>query len=153
MGLFDFDIGSGIGQVFKTIASPITGYFKNKQEIKKLDAEADVLIRTKRNAHIQNMDIKEFEADTNWNQLSIKNSSWKDEYWLVMLSIPMVMCFIPAWGLRAAALDGFQALGELPDWYRWAIAIMISSAYGYKKLADGMGAKLGFLKKFVPGAK
>ena len=59
-----------------------------------------------------------------WDEIHAQGSatSWKDEWILVLWTIPMVMCFIP--GLGTYAERGFSTLAEVaPDWYlaAWGI--------------------------------
>lgn len=68
--------------------------------------------------------------DHEWELESIKNSGWKDEYVLIILSIPLVLVFIPF--TQPMALDGFAALETTPDWYRWLIMLIFTATYGIR---------------------
>lgn len=81
------------------------------------------------------------EGDIAWENTSIKNAGWKDEWFTVILSIPAVMCFVP-W-LAPFVEEGFEALAFCPEWYKWAFLVAVSSSFGYKKLADFMALKKG----------
>ncbi len=81
-------------------------------------------------------------ADIAWENTAIRNSGWKDEWFTVLLSIPMVLVFIP--GMAEYVKAGFDALkASTPDWYQWAFLVAVSSSFGYKKLADLMALKKG----------
>ena len=56
--------------------------------------------------------------------------SWKDEYLVILMSIPVAMCFIP--GLSEYALRGFKVLSETPEWYRWAFLGIIAASFGLR---------------------
>jgi hypothetical protein len=75
-------------------------------------------------------------AEIEWDKQMARASetSWKDEFWTLILSIPMVMCFIP--GLVKYVEDGFAALEKTPAWYKGAIGLAIAAAFGYRKYAD-----------------
>ena len=80
-------------------------------------------------------------ADIAWENTSIQNSGWKDEWFTVILSIPAILCFVP--GLADYVRAGFGALSTTPEWYQWAFLVAVSSSFGYKKLADWMQLKKG----------
>lgn len=80
-------------------------------------------------------------ADIAWENLSIQNSGWKDEWLTILLSIPLILCFIP--GMDTYVYRGFESLRNTPDWYQWSVMIVVASSFGYKKIADFMALKKG----------
>ena len=76
------------------------------------------------------------QQEVAWDQAMSQGSmtSWKDEYWTIILSIPMIGCFIPK--VAPYILDGFKVLQETPDWYKAAVGLAIGAAFGYRKFAD-----------------
>ena len=56
--------------------------------------------------------------------------SWKDEYLVIILSAPAIMCFIP--GLASYAMEGFKILETVPDWYKWAFTGVIAATFGLR---------------------
>ena len=81
------------------------------------------------------------QADIKWEQTALSQSGWKDEYWTIILSIPLIMCFIP--GLVPYVVQGFQALELTPAWYKAAVGVAIGAAFGYRKFVDFMKLKKG----------
>lgn len=71
-----------------------------------------------------------------WEAMAGQNAanSWLDEYWTVILSIPLILAFFP--NLQPFVSEGFVALEEVPEWYRWAVLAAISFAFARKKLPD-----------------
>lgn len=67
-----------------------------------------------------------------WEKLMAQGAagSWKDEYWTVVLSAPAILCFHPD-GV-AIAQAGFQALGTMPEYYRYFLGLAISASFGIK---------------------
>lgn len=130
-----------VGGVLKTISGPVTQWVKGKQEIKAAEVAAEIKVIAAKAEHVHIMAKTEQGADIDWNKASIKNSGWKDEFLLILWSVPMVLCFWP--GGAKYAFEGFNALASCPDWYKWGFCIMVSSAFGYKKFAD----KMSFGKK------
>lgn len=94
----------------------------------------------------------EVEWDLEWAKGA--QSSWKDEWLLIMWSLPLVGLFIP--GLRPFVADGFDYLRtfnpDAPQWYMAGWGILFSAVFGvksamsymmpdrYAKLAGAMGA-------------
>lgn len=111
------------------------------QERKNAQLTSDLrIVEAKTQATIKRLEVGQ-TADIAWENLSIEKSGWKDEYLLILFSIPLVMCFVPGWDKYVTA--GFESLKGTPDWYQWAIGIMVASAYGYRKIADFMALKKG----------
>tara|TARA_A100001391_G_scaffold149095_1_gene106592 strand:+ start:205 stop:585 length:381 start_codon:yes stop_codon:yes gene_type:complete len=63
-------------------------------------------------------------------------SSWKDEFWTVILSIPLlcvgysIVVDDPDILMRVA--DGFHALDTLPDWYQYLLFLAVSASFGVR---------------------
>lgn len=88
--------------------------FKGKQEITKAKVKGAI------------------ERAQRWEDRMAEGSvaSWKDEYYTILLSIPMVLCFFPDMVPHVKA--GFAALDEMPDWYRWALMLSIGASFGFR---------------------
>jgi hypothetical protein len=73
---------------------------------------------------------KNIDADAAWEQASIQNSGWKDEFVLLLLSIPLVLVFVPP--LTQHVLSGFEVLSQTPDWYRWLVVMIYAATFGIR---------------------
>ena len=69
-------------------------------------------------------------ADATWEVEQIRNSGWKDEWVLGVISIPLVLCFIP--GASGYVLAGFEVLQRTPDWYQWLVLLIFTAVYGIR---------------------
>jgi len=69
-------------------------------------------------------------ADNVWELESIRNSGWKDEWVLILLSIPLILVFIPQ--TQPYVLAGFETLNQTPSWYRWLVVLIFSAIYGIR---------------------
>ena len=70
-----------------------------------------------------------------WNDIMAKNSneSYKDEWFTLLFSIPLVLAFIPS--MVPYVEQGFKVLDLMPDWYKQALAVLVAASVGYQKLA------------------
>lgn len=76
--------------------------------------------------------------DHEWELESIRNSGWKDEWVLIILSIPMITSFIPY--TQAATLAGFDALATTPLWYRTTVMTIYLATFGLRLWRRDMNA-------------
>jgi len=130
-----------IATILKAVAGPVVSMFTGWQERKKVKLESDIAIaKATTEAKIEKVRTQQ-AGDIAWENTSINNSGWKDEYFTVVLSIPAILCFIP--GMADYVKQGFDALKFTPDWYQYAFGIAVASSFGYKKFADFMALKKG----------
>ena len=132
------------------IISGITGYFKDKNEIKKVEVEAEkMLVLAKAEAEANKMK-RESEQDYDLDKIAMMamEKSWKDEFLLILFSIPIAMCFFPDY--RQYVEDGFKTLNIIPEWFMYIYVTMIVVIYGLRGLLrmflQLMIDKIGFKK-------
>jgi hypothetical protein len=84
----------------------------------------------------ENRATMQTEGELDWNKSMARGSmtSWKDEYWTIILSIPLIGCFIPK--VAPHILKGFEVLQTTPNWYKAAVGLAIAASFGYRKFAD-----------------
>lgn len=132
---------SAIWTGLQLIASPVTEMVKGWQTRKQVKLASDVAIqKAKTVGMIERLKTGQ-AADIAWEQTSIENSGWKDEWFTILLSIPAILCFIP--GMADYVRAGFAALATCPEWYKWAFSIAVASSFGFKKFANVMALKKG----------
>ena len=75
-----------------------------------------------------------------WDEIHAKNSgeSWKDEWFTLLFSIPLVLAFIPP--AVPFVEQGFIVLDTMPVWYKNGLAVLVAASVGYQKLT-GLFAK------------
>ncbi len=56
--------------------------------------------------------------------------TWKDEYLTLLISIPVIMSFVP--GLAVYVERGFQVLSTTPEWYRYSFLGIIAATFGLR---------------------
>ena len=119
-----------------SLLGPVTGlaktYLSNKYEEKQAKHQAKMSV-------IQN------DADWESKMADASKDSWKDEFWTIVLAIPIFMV-----GYAIAANDvtiidrvsaGFAALEDLPEWYQYLLFIAISSSFGVRGVGKIMGMR------------
>ena len=122
------------------IVNTVGGIVQTRQERKARKQQMDHAIHLKKLEYVEQGRIAEVE----WNKAAKATSGWIDDYLTIILSLPMILVFIP--DLVPHIKAGFAALEETPVWYRSAIAVMISAGFGYKKFADWQMSKHYTLK-------
>ena len=126
--------GNILGVVFGGITSLGETYLNNKAEEKQAKHKAKMVV---------------IENNGNWEEIMAGSSkeSWKDEFWTVVLSVPI---FMVGYAIIADDLSvitridaAFKALASLPEWYQYLLFIAISSSFGIR----GAGKLMGLRKK------
>ena len=116
--------GTVLGKVVDVVADQIDGW----AERKKIRTQARIELEHKRTT-----------ADIDWDleQVKASRSSLKDEFWTVLLGMPIVFCFFP---LTAPYIDaGFKILQDsVPLWYTSAVGVAISAAFGTRAFGKVM---------------
>ena len=74
--------------------------------------------------------LSEKTSVADWERIMAEGakSSWKDEWFVIVLSIPLVLAFIP--GAEGWVDRGFEQLNKAPDWYFYSLGIAISASFG-----------------------
>ena len=132
---------SAIVEVVKNVVGMGADYLKDKRETAAVMRESEIRIRVaETEARIARL-AKAQEGELAWDEraMDASSTSWKDEFWTIVLAIPAIMCFIP--GMDLYVFAGFQALSSAPEWYRWALLVAVAASFGYRKLADFMERK------------
>lgn len=85
-------------------------------------------LRARGEAMLQGLD-----SEKAWEISAAENSksSLADEWWTVLLSIPLILAFL---GYDGVVERGFDALDNVPPWYTWAVLASVSFAFARKKM-------------------
>jgi len=130
-----------IGSFAKALVSPAATIINGWQTRKSAKLESDIQINTATTA----AKIKKVEtgqnADIAWEKTSLDQSGWKDEFWTIVIAIPMVMCFMPF--MVQFVVAGFAALAQTPVWYQGLVGVAVASAFGCKQVINFMKMKKG----------
>lgn len=112
---------------WQALISPITnlvgGYLNNKHEQAQAKHQAKLQV-------IQN------DADWESKMADASANSWKDEWFALLLSAPIVAVMYGV-GVNDLTVmdrvhDAFNALGNLPEWYQYLLFVAVTSSFGIK---------------------
>ncbi|CAH9015813.1 putative Protein of unknown function (DUF3154) [Vibrio phage 275E43-1] len=97
--------------------------------------------KQKTQAAKQEKEMQIINNAASWDEIQAKGSqtSWKDEYLTIVLSIPLIMCFIPE--MNEYVESGFKALEGTPEWYQYLVGVVVAASFGIKKVTDVIGQK------------
>ena len=121
------------------IANLASSWMNSKVEKVKADGQAKVA-QAKAKAVVAE---KVATGEVAWEKsmADATDSSWKDEFALVVLLAPAILVFVPS--MTEYVRTGFEVLNTLPDWYQYLLFIAVSSSFGIK----GVGQAMKMLKK------
>ena len=96
----------------------------------KHSAEAELKL-TEAKAKAQILMSKETSV-ADWERIMAEGakSSWKDEWFVIILSIPLILCWIP--GAEGWVDRGFEQLSKATDWYFYSLGLAISASFGVR---------------------
>ena len=101
--------------------------FKNRQRTKMLMSDAQL-------KHAEKMSSGQLEYSG--KLLEARQSDWKDEFILILLSLPILMLGWAVYSDDPSAMDKmklfFEYFSDLPFWYQTIFVGVIASVYGLK---------------------
>lgn len=130
---------------FSTILEPIVNVVKEPivewQKRKTIEVENESKERDRQHElNLKKIDIafelakqgQQIEADWDTNAQQDMKTSWKDEFYVILFSVPLVMAFIP--DMQDIVLKGFETLNKTPDWYMLLVTGIVASVFGLRWL-------------------
>lgn len=105
---------------------------ETRQELKKIkNAGAIKLAQTKIDAKIRQLS-SDSENAGDLDRIALENAGWKDEFLLIVVTLPAIMAFIP--GMVSYVEDGFKALENMPEYYQYMFAGVFIYVFGFKRI-------------------
>ena len=131
----------------------LSDWWKGKQE----EAKKELEIKQEKIRVDNQIRLKQISAqlDIDAERVRQMDKSWKDEWWLLVFSIPLLNMFLSPFldlymvgvykegMLAVAASEALQNLDTAPTWYIVVILMMTFLSWGYRK---GLDQVLGLLK-------
>ena len=107
------------------VVDAVSGFFKDKAKIKQTKVEGEISIIRQASSNI-----------SDWEQLHAKGSqtSWKDEWVLIMFSVIFVMGFVVTSGFNGPAVvaAGFAAFKTAPEWFSYTFVSICLASFGIR---------------------
>ena len=79
------------------------------------------------------------EMDGDLEMAKASHSSWKDEWLVILFSIPLILAFIP--GMGDVVANGFQQLEQMPQWYQYSLGVIVAASFGVRSATKFFGKK------------
>ena len=119
------------------LSSLASTWLEGKVEKTKAETGAKVA-RAKAEATIMEMKAT---GEIDWDLEAIKGSqsSWKDEWLVILFSVPLVLAFIP--GMEGVVANGFQQLEAMPQWYQYSLGVIVAASFGVRSATKFFGKK------------
>ena len=114
------------GAISQLASTWLTGKIKTSEaitEMKVAKAKSDAAIME-----------KQVSAEIDWDLSAIEgaSTSWKDEWLLLLFSIPLIMAFVP--GGEVHVQHGFDVLATMPEWYQISLGAMVAASFGMRNI-------------------
>lgn len=102
------------------VSNLVGGWLKNKAEEKQA---------------IHERKLETIKHEANWDNIQATNSgtSWKDEWFTLLFSVPLVMAFVPE--MVPVVSAGFNVLEGMPDWYKGFLGAAVAASFGIRTLS------------------
>ena len=127
-------IGEGLLGIVKGIFDHQAKVAEAKTQLKIAKFESRARIEEAKAQAAITMAQKAQDHEHEWERImaSMTEKSWKDEYILLLFSVPLWMSFIPP--LAPFVSAGFAELEVAPDWYLQVVLAGAAVAYGLRNL-------------------
>ena len=79
------------------------------------------------------------EIDWDLEMARGSQSSWKDEWLVILFSVPLVLSFIP--GMEGVVANGFEQLEKMPNWYQYSLGVIVAASFGVRSATKFFGKK------------
>ncbi|WP_299940123.1 hypothetical protein [uncultured Microbulbifer sp.] len=130
----------------KFIFGGLMDHFKHKREVKSEERRGELQIkRARTDAQIK----RAHSGDEHAAAMDLESAGqrgWKDDYLLLLTTLPMVLLFVaPLFelaiaesyqigDLQAAVNAGFHALKSTPEFYWWGLAAVYIDTFGFRRM-------------------
>jgi len=101
---------------------------QNKVKVAKAEAEAAIMVSAA-------------TSEAEWDRIMANASanSWKDEYLVILFSIPLILAFLPFEWANVAVAKGFAALDSMPQWYSYTLGVIVASSFAVRSATKFFG--------------
>ena len=117
-----------IGGLIGPIANLAGTFLQGRLEKAKANTEVKVAT-AKAKAKIME---KQATGEIDWDLEAIRGArnSWKDEWLVILFSIPLILAFVP--NMELVVLNGFEVLNQMPEWYQYSLGVIVARSFGVR---------------------
>lgn len=121
-----------IGPILSTLNTAINGY----ATIKKIEAEGKVEIKKAEVKHKITMAETGQKIEADYDSIANEGMryTWKDEYLVFVMTLPLIGSFIPK--VQDYVITGWQYLSQAPTWYQWSFIGIVTATFGLRWMSD-----------------
>ena len=125
-------LGGGLlsNPITKIVAEKTVGAIQHKMEKEKI-------IKAKEIEAAKQVDIAKIGVQL--EQVKQTQNSWKDEWLVILFSIPLILAFIP--GMEEVVANGFSQLEAMPQWYQYSIGVIVAASFGVRSATKFFGKR------------
>jgi hypothetical protein len=125
-------VSSIVSKILGGVAGPVVDYLNERQKLRSAERLRKAELADAHHQRQVELARDGMTADANWEMEFARQaaSSWKDEYTLLVVSIPLVMAFVP--GLDKYVNAGFESFASTPLWYQVMVQTMFYATVGIK---------------------
>ena len=115
-----------LGTLLSSVSSLASSYLDGKVAVQK----AEATIR-----------MKEATGEIDWDLAAMRasQSSWKDEWLVILFSVPLILAFIP--GMEGVVANGFEQLKSMPEWYQYSLGVIVAASFGVRSATKFFGKR------------
>lgn len=119
-----------LGDVIDIVGGELQSWRRRREE----RLQTELTLEKAKQASFMKRAEKEQDHEISWDIEMAKGSqsSWKDEWLVLVFSIPLIGCFIP--GASDWVLTGFAVLEETPDWYTYTLSVIVAATFGVRSV-------------------
>lgn len=122
--------------IISGLTAPVATYFTRKAELNQAKFEAQLKFEQAKGDRQASLISSGLAADASWESVFANQAatSWKDEYTLLIVSIPAILAFVETSFLDGPGIvtAGFVALGTTPAWYQLLLTAIFFATYGIR---------------------
>lgn len=123
-----------LGEIIGALTGPVVSWLESREQLKAKKLEGKI--------RIEEAKIKAEEA--RWHETAKADSeydveaqrqmalSWKDEYIMFIMTLPVIGSFIP--GIQDHVAKGWEYVALAPTWFQWSLIGIISATFGLRWL-------------------
>tara|TARA_R110000744_G_scaffold126158_3_gene232409 strand:- start:213 stop:605 length:393 start_codon:yes stop_codon:yes gene_type:complete len=124
--------------MFSALIGPIANLASSwmNSKVEKVKADGQVKVAQARAKSVVAEKVATGEIQWEKSMADATDSSYKDEFALIVLLLPAILVFIPS--MTEYVRVGFEVLNTLPEWYQYLLFIAVSSSFGIKGVGQAM---------------